>query len=105
MNQHIVALLMLFSNMTHPKAPEPVQVAQEPAKARAAHELKVEAYRDCLAAGKAAKGRKPRGAKESGAADCVDPGPYVELAPGMAAPVAPGSEKVRPAALRNANKS
>ncbi|MEY5098508.1 MAG: hypothetical protein RJA36_1227 [Pseudomonadota bacterium] len=104
MNQHIVALLMLFSNMTHAKAPDAVPVAQEPA--RAAHELKVVAYRDCLAAAKAAQGRKARGAKAgAGAAGCVDPGPYVALSSGTAVPAAPASDKARPAPSRTASRS
>jgi len=104
MNQHIVALLMLFSNITHAKAPDTVG-AQQAAQARAAHELKVEAYQACLSAGRVQPRHKVRGAsaKDGSGADCVDPGPYVALS--GTTPAAPAGDKARPVLARAASKS
>ncbi len=104
MNQHIAALLMLFSSMTHAKASD-TATARQAAQARSAHELKVEAYQACLAAGKVRAHRKLRGAtpQDDHAPGCVDPGSAVALS--GATPGAPGSDKARTVPPRAASKS
>jgi hypothetical protein len=90
-------LAALGTGIAHAKLPAPnltdeQKAAAEVAKAKAAHQSKVDAYLTCKAAEKAAAHyfkNHPQAAKPANAPACVDPGPFAPpAAAGMPAPVA-----------------
>ena len=89
--------LWLAVGIAHAKLPAPnltdeQKAAAEVAKAKAAHQAKVDAYLTCKAADKAAAHyfkNHPQAAKPANAPACVDPGPFAPpAAAGAPAPAA-----------------
>lgn len=88
----VPALALAAATVAHAKLPTPTltdeqKAAAEVAKAKAAHQAKVEAYQTCKAAERAAANffkNRPDAPRPANAPACVDPGPF-------AAPAAPGA--------------
>ena len=97
----LLAAALLGSTAAWAKLPaltltEQQKAAAELAKAKAAHQAKVDAFKTCKAAERAAEHyfkQHPQAAKPAGAPACADPGPFAE--PG--APAAPASPAAAPA--------
>ncbi len=111
-----LALLAFLPAAVLAKLPTPELSPEEQAKAaetkaRAAHQMKVDAYQTCLASDKAVAHyfkTHPKAVKPAAAPACADPGPFVPAAvvaaPMLAAPTAPADAKPAAAAAPNANK-
>lgn len=101
----LTAAAALGAGVAHAKLPAPVltdeqNAAAEVAKAKAAHQGKVEAYLTCKASERAAAHyfkANPQAAKPANAPACVDPGPFAPPtaagAPTPASPAAPAAKK------------
>ncbi len=94
------AAALVVAGVAHAKLPTPQlteeqKAAAEVAKAKAAHQAKVEAFLTCRAAERAAAHyfkNHPQAAKPANAPVCTDPGPFA--APGASAPPsAPAAKK------------
>lgn len=102
------ALAIAAASGAHAKLPTPTltdeqKAAAEVAKAKAAHEAKVNAYKTCLAAERAAAHffkNRPDAPKPANAPACVDPGPFAAPA-GSGAPAAAGGAAPAPAAKKS----
>ncbi|TSE35935.1 hypothetical protein Tfont_02120 [Tepidimonas fonticaldi] len=85
-----------WAKLPAPTLTEEQKAAAELAKAKAAHQAKVDAFKTCKAAERAAEHyfkQHPQAAKPAGAPACADPGRFAE--PG--APAAPAGPAAAPA--------
>lgn len=84
-----------WAKLPTPPLTDEQKAAAELAKAKAAHQAKVDAYQTCMAAQRAADHyfkTHPQATRPSNAPACTDPGPFA--APGAApAPAAAGAPK------------